>query len=376
MKPLILAATLLLLALPSDARAAKTDIVILQNGDRITGEIKTLEAGRLRFSTDHMGTINIEWRFIRRIISNKTQTVEMVDGTRLVGKLVKGDSEEDLIVKSPAESNQVSTLDIVSAYPLGANYKDRMSLDLSVGLDYTSSTQLANATTAVDFRLMNFKRIWESSLRTYLTRQGGESTTTTSDDEDSSADQTRIEAWGSIERILGDQRYRKWFTKFESNEALDLDFRLSLGASFGRYLIKTNNKWFDVSIGLQALEERIQPPSSDDSIIACAAAVESSCNDNNTATNFELTGTARYRYWRFTNPERSLDTYITLYPSVSSAYRGRWRAETRTTFKFELVKDLFWSLELYGNFDNGEGLKTLPDEKWDYGVNSSLGWSF
>ena len=211
MKSLILPATLLLLALSSGARAAKTDIVILQNGDRITGEAKSLEAGVLRFSTDHMGTINIEWRYIRRIISNKTQTVEMTDGKRLVGKLVKGENEEDLIIKSDTQSTRVSTLDIVSAYPLGASFKDRMMLDLSVGADYTSSTQLANASTAVDFRLTNFKRIWESSLRTYLTRQGDQSDEDGQDDK--KTDQTRIEAWGSVERLLGNQKYRKWFSK-------------------------------------------------------------------------------------------------------------------------------------------------------------------
>ena len=374
MKSLILPATLLLLALSSGARAAKTDIVILQNGDRITGEAKSLEAGVLRFSTDHMGTINIEWRYIRRIISNKTQTVEMTDGKRLVGKLVKGENEEDLIIKSDTQSTRVSTLDIVSAYPLGASFKDRMMLDLSVGADYTSSTQLANASTAVNFRLTNFKRIWESSLRTYLTRQGDQSDEDGQDDK--KTDQTRIEAWGSVERLLGNQKYRKWFSKFESNEALDLDFRLSIGGSFGRYLVKTNNKWFDVSIGLQALEERIRPPEADESTVECSAVTPSQCIQRNPETNFELTGTARYRYWRFTSPERSLDTYVTLYPSISNAYRGRLRAETRTTFKLELARDLFWSLELYGNFDNGKGLNVVPDEDWDYGVTTSLGWSY
>ncbi|MGA0264629.1 MAG: DUF481 domain-containing protein [Lysobacterales bacterium] len=354
--------------------AAKTDIVILQNGDRITGEIKKLEAGVLRVSTDHMGTINIEWRFIRRIFSDQNQTVEMIDGTRLVGTLVKGEEEADLIIKSDSGSTQVTTLDIVSAYPLGSDFKDRMTLDLSVGADYTSSTQLANASTAADFRLMNFKRIWESSLRTYLTRQGGDSSS--DETSGSTTDQTRLEAWGSMERILMNQKYRKYSSKFERNEALDLDFRLSLGASFGRYLIKTNNQWFDVAIGLQALEERIRPPEDQAGTDVCGDYGEGPCDELNIETNFELTGTARYRYWRFTSPERSLDTYITLYPSITSAYRGRLRAESRTTFKLELAKDLFWSLELYGTFDNGKGLATPPDEKWDYGLTTSLGWSY
>lgn len=38
----------------------KTDIVILKNGDRVTGEIKNLEAGLLELKTDTMGTVYIQ----------------------------------------------------------------------------------------------------------------------------------------------------------------------------------------------------------------------------------------------------------------------------------------------------------------------------
>ena len=48
-----------LLALP--AWAQKTDIVTLVNGDTLTCEIKLLDRGRLQVSTDHLGTVNIEW---------------------------------------------------------------------------------------------------------------------------------------------------------------------------------------------------------------------------------------------------------------------------------------------------------------------------
>ena len=41
--------------------APKTDVVILVNGDRITGEVKALEKGILSYSTDSIGTISIEW---------------------------------------------------------------------------------------------------------------------------------------------------------------------------------------------------------------------------------------------------------------------------------------------------------------------------
>jgi len=37
----------------------KTDVIVLVNGDRLTGEIKSLDRGKLTFSTNDMGTIRI-----------------------------------------------------------------------------------------------------------------------------------------------------------------------------------------------------------------------------------------------------------------------------------------------------------------------------
>ena len=54
-----------LMSIPALARD-KTDVVILKNGDRVTGEIKSLDRGKMSLSTDHMGTIQIEWEEVRR----------------------------------------------------------------------------------------------------------------------------------------------------------------------------------------------------------------------------------------------------------------------------------------------------------------------
>ena len=37
--------------------AAKTDIIILRNGDHIRGEVKNLASGQLELSTEYMGTV-------------------------------------------------------------------------------------------------------------------------------------------------------------------------------------------------------------------------------------------------------------------------------------------------------------------------------
>ena len=51
-------AIMMVVVLDTPAHAhPKTDIVALANGDRITGEVSTLNRGRLEFKTDDEGTI-------------------------------------------------------------------------------------------------------------------------------------------------------------------------------------------------------------------------------------------------------------------------------------------------------------------------------
>ena len=72
----------------SDAAAfQKTDIIELNNGDKITCEIKELERGKLRCSTDAMGTVYIEWERIVNITTDKTLEVETSQGQRYFGSL-------------------------------------------------------------------------------------------------------------------------------------------------------------------------------------------------------------------------------------------------------------------------------------------------
>ena len=50
---------LLILAGAGPLHAQKTDVVTLENGDEITGEIKQLDRGKLEYGTDDMGTVEI-----------------------------------------------------------------------------------------------------------------------------------------------------------------------------------------------------------------------------------------------------------------------------------------------------------------------------
>ena len=76
-----------LAASATPALAQKTDIVVLNNGDRITGEIKGLSLGQLTYSTHAASTIYLEWPKIQSVKSDKTFEIELEDGRKLVGSV-------------------------------------------------------------------------------------------------------------------------------------------------------------------------------------------------------------------------------------------------------------------------------------------------
>src|SRR5688500_8663285 len=57
------------------------DVVILKNGDRMTGEIKGLQSGELRFKADYMAeAVRLDWSKVERIESKSTFMIWLVDG--------------------------------------------------------------------------------------------------------------------------------------------------------------------------------------------------------------------------------------------------------------------------------------------------------
>ncbi len=98
----VIAAGVVLHVAPA-AAAPKTDVVTLVNGDRITGEIKGLEHNQLRFSTDHLGTIYVEWDKIEQLVSDQYLLLERSDGTRYYGQLVAGARDAELLVRRDSQ---------------------------------------------------------------------------------------------------------------------------------------------------------------------------------------------------------------------------------------------------------------------------------
>jgi len=97
--------------------------------------------------------------------------------------------------------------------------------------------------------------------------------------------------------------------------------------------------------------------------------VSDSMTDNDTLEAF---GTLTWDWFRFATPELDFSTSLQVIPNLTD--RGRVRSEWDIKFKWEMIDDLFWELNIYNSYDSDPVVDGA--EKNDYGIATSLGWDF
>jgi hypothetical protein len=135
----LFAATSILLV-AANVFAAKTDVVVLGNGDRLTGEVKSLAFGQLELSTDDAGTIYIEWDKIRSLTTAGVYEVVTRDGTHYVGTFAPGAVGSVRVIAADGTPSDVPLLDVVSCARINAGFFQRFDGGIDFGGSYTQSS--------------------------------------------------------------------------------------------------------------------------------------------------------------------------------------------------------------------------------------------
>ena len=115
------AALMIVAALETPARAQKTDVVTLANGDRITGEVSILDRGRLEYKTDDEGTIYIEWDNIATVTSSAQFEVGTSDGRRFVGS-IRPEGNRVLVVVEATGPVSLPMAEVTVITPIGRSF--------------------------------------------------------------------------------------------------------------------------------------------------------------------------------------------------------------------------------------------------------------
>jgi hypothetical protein len=339
-KPLRALLVLVAILLSASVYAAKTDVVLLKNGDRVTGEVKGLDRGKLEFSTDHMGTVYIEWADIEEIISTTGQAVELTNGQRFYGALAKPESGEMMMVNTAEGVVGVSTEDVITMYPVEAGFWDRLDIYASLGFSWDKGSSVGKYNVGVDTEYRNPRFITRASFSSEMTSQQNRD------------DTTRATLLANHMVFHPNKRFHILFGNMEKNDELGLDLRVLAGAGYGAVPIRSQRSWLAVGAGLAANHEL---PSSGEA-----------------ETSLEGVGMLSYDYFKYSDPERSLASALSVFPSLTDW--GRWRVTFDTDFRLELFSDLFWKLKFYASYDSDP--LSLEGASSDYGIYSSLDYKF
>ena len=113
--------------------APKVDVLILRNGDRVTGELKKLDLGTLTFKTDDMGTLNVKWEKVTGLVAPELFEVETSSGRRHFGSLAPA-APGRLMVSRNQEQIDLDMTSVVRMWPIRQSFFRRIDGNLNIGL--------------------------------------------------------------------------------------------------------------------------------------------------------------------------------------------------------------------------------------------------
>ena len=326
--------------------APKTDVVVLVNGDRVTGEIQELSYGQLEFKTDDMGTIYVEWDKVRSLTTKQVLQVETLDGLRYFGTAPEAAKAPLALVLTPQRAGDgdqpvvIFMADVarISTLEQGAFFQ-RLDGSVSFGFNYTQATDITQSNFAGDIGTRNVKRQWSLAADwNSSSESGGESS-------------ERATLTGTLERYLKNRYYYEGQLMFATNDELGLDLRSLVSGTVGRYLVQRQDREWRAGAGLAVSREQRA--------------------DGTTVDSLELPVTTSLRLFRLDSPKTDVEIELTVLPSLTES--GRVRGEAAVNARYEIIHDLFFEISLYDSYDNrpSEG-----SEVNDWNVVTSLGYSF
>lgn len=340
---------LLVTCLPRTALAQKTDIVTLINGDKLTGEIKELERGLMRFKTDSIGTIYIEWLDIASITSNKFFSLETASGVLAFGSLSTTDDEQSIDVSYADRTVRLRKSSVVELNRVKDTFWKRLDGSVGLGFSYRKANDDVQLNFSADTTYQAQRNIYIATLSALVSSQNQNVPTERYTGSFSHQGYIRPK-WSSLARL-----------DLEQNTELDLRLRtLIQGGGLYRF-IQTNRTRLDSAAGLALNDEQYFTVGKED------------------RTSLEAFGSVGYEFFKFNTPKADVSARFTVFPSLTES--GRVRTQTDAKVRWEIIKDLNWAITLFLSTDNKppeaqteEGSAQASGE--DYGIITSLEYTF
>ena len=320
----------------------KSDVVILRNGDHISGDIVSLEFGILTLKTDNMSTLSIEWPSVRSVTSKFDFAIERRDGAKYHGAIATTADGADLQVQSetaPTTTMPMSDVERISRF--SPRFWDRINGSLALGFSYTKSS-------SIQVSSINFNSAYRS---TAIDGSLAFSSNTTKDSSGKTTNRDLLTT--GVQFLRQSRNFWGLLGSLERDQALGIDGRLVGGAAVGRRFIQSTYTEVTGIAGIVATQEWIV--------------------DNPTPkASVEAVVGGSWNVFKFIEPKTRLDLGLYVFPSLTQ--EGRWRSTGDLNLVHKFPHDVTLGLTGYLSYDNQPPEPTAA--KSDYGVTLNVGWSF
>jgi len=229
------------------------DEVRLKNGDRLTGRVIRMEAGKLILKTSYAGDISIVWQEVASIMTDGSMKVVLKDETALEGNPLAIEEGKMMLetgkLETPA-SFSLADVKAINPEPIKTvNITSRANVNITSERGNTDSD--------------NYYFDGEFVARTKKNRYkiGGE---LSKEESDGTTTSQNWLTYGNYSHFLSKKWYLYADTLFEHDELKDLDLRSTLGAGAGYQVFETPLLNLSISAGLAKVDENFDVAEDDD----------------------------------------------------------------------------------------------------------------
>jgi putative salt-induced outer membrane protein YdiY len=333
---------IILLCLPVQAK--RNDLVIMKNGDRLTGEVKKLEQGVLYVDLPYVsGSVGLDWLQVERVQSTGGFQVVLNNGERVAGTIEKKSTAEtpdkDFAIHAAKGEVSAAAPDVVTIESEKRGFWRQLTGAIDLGYSFSSGNSQTSLSADANANYLTQKWIAGASVNSSFSGQSGGSTS------------NLLEVQTLDGRFLSRNSFLVGLGDFLHSSQQDLSLRTTLGGGYGRYLIRTNHNILAWLGGVVYSHENF----------------ESSGQPAN--QNVEALLGLQYQMFRFAR--YNLQSQLLTYPGLTDA--GRIRITTKTTFTMKLVNNFHVDFSFLDNFDSSPPFNAKRNE---LGISNTLGWTF
>jgi len=315
----------------------RADVVVLKNGDHLTGEILKLEKQRLSLKTAYAGTLLIDWRMVERLSTERPLEIQFDSGYRTRGRIQECPQGIEILTEKGAIRTAALRVAAMTRARKEAGFWGNLQGNVDVGHSLIrGNSTLSQSSLGLTVRYRAESTSLQLGLISLFSRQARTLAT------------SRHSLSVRYDVPLSVRSFAFSLTALERDDRQRLNRRWNLGGGWGRKLVKSDRTEASILGGFTYTDEEFR-------------ASQHSSGEALAGFDLDTTLAGRIR----------LTSKLALYTDFFDG--SRYRVVFDGGLRVPLVGRFTWNLLLYDRFDSRP---PLPVRRNDYGLINGIGIGF